>query len=414
MPRLDRQVWVLVHRYAGLFMALFLTVAGLTGTILALDPWLNDALNPGQWRVPVQERPMLDGFTLRERALAAEPRARINYVILNLEPGRLAYYGLEPRTDPATGRSFDLGYTGLNLDPYTGAVVSRDVKVGLWPVTRRNFTQVLFALHTSLACGEVGRWLFGLSALVWVLDAFVGFYLTLPRRRAGPAALAARAGWWGRWWPSWRFTWRGRAYPVNFSLHRAAGLWTWVVLFALAASSVCFNLPEIYGPVMRTVFRMPDVQAGLLDLPQPLLDPTIPWREAAAIGERLTAEQARHQGFTVKPAPGTMWFFYNPAKGVYSYPAHGDRDVGYHWIGSVVHFDADTGKFRAIECSSGGHPATTFTSWVCAIHTCTVGGVAVHVLVGAMGLVTALLSITGVYLWWKKHANRKVLEMRGG
>ena len=403
--RLRRHHWVLVHRCAGLNLAFFLTVAGLTGTILAFDSWIYEWLNPDLSRVQVQDRPVLDGFTLRERALAIEPRARANYVVLNLEPGRVAYYGLDPRIDPATGQPYNLGYTGLYLDPYTGAEVAREADAGLWPITRRNLLSVVFALHTSLACGEVGRWLFGLAAIIWVLDSFVGFYLTLPPRRR---RAATRPWWWARWWPSWRFTWRGKAYPVNFNLHRASGLWAWALLFALAASSVAFNLPEVYGPVMRTVFRMPDVKAGLPDLPTPTPDPAIGWREAAAIGERLTAEQARLHGFKVRPAPGTMWFLYDPVKGIFSYPSHCDRDVGYHLVGSTVHFDGRTGEFRAIEFSSGHHAATTFTSWVSAIHTCTVGGVAMHVLVGLAGLVTALLSITGVYLWWKKRSARRL------
>jgi uncharacterized iron-regulated membrane protein len=36
-----RRFWVLVHRYAGLFMAFFLSVAGLTGSILAFDGEIN-------------------------------------------------------------------------------------------------------------------------------------------------------------------------------------------------------------------------------------------------------------------------------------------------------------------------------------------------------------------------------------
>jgi uncharacterized iron-regulated membrane protein len=157
---------------------------------------------------------------------------------------------------------------------------------------------------------------------------------------------------------------------------------------------------------MRTVFRMPDVQAGLPDLPTPVPDPALGWREAAAVGERLTAEQARLHGFRVRPAPGTMWFSYDPVKGIFSYPAHGDRDVGFHLVGSTVHFDGATGRFRAIEFASGHNAATTFTSWVNAIHTCTVGGVPMHFLVGLAGLVTATLSVTGVYLWWKKRRFR--------
>ena len=43
----DRQTWVWLHRYAGLLTALFLTVAGLTGSILACGPDIGAGRNPG-------------------------------------------------------------------------------------------------------------------------------------------------------------------------------------------------------------------------------------------------------------------------------------------------------------------------------------------------------------------------------
>ena len=404
---MTRRFWVLVHRYAGLYLAGVLIVAGLTGSILAFDAQISRWLNPGLMQVPVQARPMLDPFTLRERALAIEPRARINFVPLNNHPGEVYYFGLEPRLDPASGRPFDLGYEGLYLNPYTGEEMGREKDIGLWPVNRKNFTRFVFALHYSLAAGETGRWLFGLAALVWTVDCFVGFFLTWPRRQparvgAVPAVSPVRKAWLARWLPSWRFVWRGRPYRINFNLHRATGLWTWVLLFIFATSSVCFNLPEVYGPVMNRVFLMPDVRGSLPDLPQPAPDPGLDWREAAIIGERLTAQQATLHGFKPRPAHGTVWFYYDPVKGLFSYPAHSDLDVGYHYAGTTVFFDGKTGEFRGIQFASGHNAAATFTTWVSGIHNCTIGGFPMQIVVSLTGLVVAMLSGTGVYLWWRK------------
>ena len=141
-----------------------------------------------------------------------------------------------------------------------------------------------------------GGLLFGIAALIWTFDCFVGFYLTLPRPLPETASQESRS-WWSRWWPSWKFFWRGKPYRINFSLHRAVGLWIWPLLLIFAISTVSFNLPQVYLPIMKKFFHMPDVAGDLPNLPAPIPDPALSWREAAAIGQKLAAEQAKLHGF---------------------------------------------------------------------------------------------------------------------
>jgi len=402
-----RKLWVVVHRWTGLYMALILTVAGLTGAVLAFDEPLNEWLNPGLFKVPVGPEPRLDPYALREAALTLEPRARIDFVTLDPDPGDVGSFVLIPRIDPATGKPYDLGPTVIMVDPYTGAELAR-LSDSLWPITSRNLIGVIFQLHVCLCLGETGRWLFGIAAVLWSLDAFVALYLTFPVRRG--AVLEAAGGrpgsWLSRWRVSWSIKWGAGAWRVNFDLHRATGLWSWPLLFAFASSSIAFNLPEVYGPVMNGVFHMPDPYAAIPDLPTPRPDPKLGFREAAVIGARLTEEQGRQLGFTLRHAHGHRFFMYDAAKGVYVYPSHTDRDVGYHHVGAEVYLDGDTGAYRGISLASGGHWATTFTTWVSAIHTAVFEGQLMHVVACLTGLGTALLSVTGVWIWWKKRGFR--------
>jgi len=108
----------------------------------------------------------------------------------------------------------------------------------------------------------------------------------------------------------------------------------------------------------------------------------------------------------VRQAHGHRFFMYDAAKGVYLYPSHTDRDVGFHHVGAVVYLDGDTGEYRGIALASGGDWATTFTTWVSAIHTAVFEGQLIHALVCLTGLGTALLSVTGVWIWWKKRGFR--------
>ncbi|WP_422552365.1 PepSY domain-containing protein [Methylovulum miyakonense] len=70
-------------------MAFFLIIAGLTGSVLAFYGELEHWLNPPE-QVAAQASPMLDPFTLRERALALNTRGQINSV--SLAPAKLEQY----------------------------------------------------------------------------------------------------------------------------------------------------------------------------------------------------------------------------------------------------------------------------------------------------------------------------------
>ena len=73
-----RQFFVFVHRWAGLAMTLFLIIVGLTGSALAFREELDIWLNPELLTVAKRDAPLLDGFTLREKAAALYPDARFD------------------------------------------------------------------------------------------------------------------------------------------------------------------------------------------------------------------------------------------------------------------------------------------------------------------------------------------------
>ncbi len=181
-----RHHWVLIHRYAGLAMTVFLVIVGITGSLLAFYHELECWLAPELLTVPVRDARMLDPFTLRERAEALEPRARIDQVPLAQTPGESYGVWLTPKTDPETGKDYALPYTQIFLDPYTGDRLGTR-KWGKVSLARENLLPFLYRLHYSLALpestGNLGGYLLGITALVWTLDCFIGFYLTLPRRR---------------------------------------------------------------------------------------------------------------------------------------------------------------------------------------------------------------------------------------
>jgi uncharacterized iron-regulated membrane protein len=411
---MNRQLWVRVHRYAGLFMALFLVVAGLTGSVLAFRAEIDAWLNPPP-PVALHARPVLDPLALRERLLAQRPDLVIHQVRLaSPEPDRAFTTWVESARDPAAGAPTALRFQVVYQDPYTGAVLgTARPPTGLWPVTGENVIDVVYALHYRLALpGGLGKWLFGAAALVWTLDCFVGAYLTFPltlRRVASPAgkpAAVAAKSWWARWWPAWRVKVGASSYRLNLDLHRAGGLWLWPMLFIVAWSAVGFNLPEqVYDRVMRRAFG---TAADPLARPRPP-GPTpaelpLGWREAHAQAQRWMAAQALAQGFMVRRE---VELVYQPDERQFIYVVVSDRDLDDAHAATYLGLDAFTGEFVGLKLPTGQHLGSTVDHWLKSLHQARVWGWPFKAFVVVLGLAVAYLSASGVYLWWKKRLARQ-------
>lgn len=392
-----------MHRCCGLAIAVFITVAALTGSILAFKTELNAWINPPDG-VPSLGRTMLDPLQLRARAMELVPSSRVDWV--NLEPVSGQSYELWlQRNDnlPAASAAVPLR---IFLNPYTGDEVRRDTAstggYPYWPLNRHNLLDFVNSLHVSLTMpGEIGRWLLGIVALVWTFDCLVSLYLTLPPRNLR----YSDRGFWRRWAPAWKLKWPTSAYRFHFNLHRASGLWAWLVLLMFAWSSVGFNLrEEVYNPIMTSVFGMQVPYPTHPLLKEPISTPEIGWQDARLIGRRLMDEQAQAKRFTVG-AEG--WLYYDSARGLYTYCVHSPLDVP-SWCSTQVVFSGMTGALLAFNASSGhGNAATDFTTWISTLHMAAVWGLPLKIAVCLAGILTTMLTWTGVYLWWKKRKVRR-------
>ncbi|WP_373510462.1 PepSY-associated TM helix domain-containing protein, partial [Thiocapsa sp.] len=207
-------------------------------------------------------------------------------------------------------------------------------------------------------------------------------------------------GWWARWRPAWAVRWRGGVYKVNYDLHRAGGLWPWAMLFVLAWSSVAFNLKDVYNPVMRTLFHtQPEVAESIPTLDADVPEPAMGWREGLEWGRTWMAVVAGEKGFTVTAEDA---FSYDPHRGLFRYRVQSDRDVADTWGSTSLWFDAETGALRATHIPAGEAAGDTLTTWLLALHMAAVWGLPFKIFVTLVGVVVALLSVTGVVIWWRK------------
>ncbi|WP_313079013.1 PepSY-associated TM helix domain-containing protein [Pulveribacter sp.] len=400
-----RAFWTVVHRWAGLTVALFLIVAGLTGAVISWDHEIDEWLNADIMHTPGRG-PLQDPLVLAAAVEADDPRAEVSYMTLGLEEGHAASFLVRPRTDPATGAKYALGYNTVYVDPVTARITGNRDSRSI-ALSKRNLMPWLRHLHESLhmpAFWGSDRWgfrLMGVVALVWLLDSFVALYLTFPPRQA----VRSVRTWASRWRPSWLLRWRAGGYKLNFDLHRAGGLWVWGVIIVVSFTSFSLNLyREVFYPGMSTISTTTPGPYETLK-PAPLgtfIEPRIGFADAIAI--------ARHEGERLGFAhpPGGIWYggdfpFYNVS---FFDPGN---EMGALGMGlSNIYVSSDTGEVLGTHRPWHGTAADVFVQLQLPLHSGRILALPGRILMSLMGLVVVMLSVTGIVIWERKRRARRL------
>ncbi len=393
-----RRWWVLWHRWVGLVLTLFLVIAGLTGVLLAWSDPIEALVAPKVFVAPATGSARLDPLAMREIVAARYPSANANLVELDAKPGKTAMFYLTPKPGAAA-----LANDEVFVDPASGAITGArktgDISQGL-----KNLMPFVLRLHYGLVAGVIGSYVFGIAAILWTIDCFVGAWLTLPvRRMAGdfPGVAGPTPSWWSRWAPAWRVRWGSNAHKLNFDVHRAGGLWLWALLFVFAVSSVSLTLPQVYRPVARAALGYTDVYGALPNHPVDR-PPALGWREAHAAAQARMLNLAHRRGFTVVHE---TWLSYDPFKHAYAYRVRGSGDLSLNGH-TGLYIDADTGALLAVETPETGSPGDRITAWFESLHMADAFGWPYQIVVSAVGGGVVALSVTGVVIWSKKRAAR--------
>jgi uncharacterized repeat protein (TIGR04052 family) len=391
-----RNIMGVIHRWTGLAIAVFLIIVGLTGTLLAFRGHIDALFNPGMHVKHAPGQKELSLAELAERAEADLPHARLGFFAVEADQ---VIFHLVARTNPATGKPYTDTELHVAFNPYTG----ERLHCGLASDPNRPCRDVMgfiYDLHTSVTTRTDWGWRFvGAVALLWTIDCFVAFFLTLPRG-TGP--------FWKRWRQAWQVKWGANSTRVHFDLHRAGGLWLWPLLFVFAWSSVMLGLREVYDPVMATVFDFANDSDFMAKnvIPKPLENPKLNWREVEATGAKMMSEAAAAHHFTIERPYGMA---YIPEYGAYTYGVRSSLDLRGHGWDTTVLIDGNTGQLRELDLPRGQHLGNTISTLLWGIHYGDLRDwLPYRVLVGGFGIFLAVLSYTGVVIWWRKQKAKKM------
>jgi uncharacterized iron-regulated membrane protein len=388
----------LLHRWFGLFTAVFLFIAGATGAVISWDHELDSALNPALYFS--QQGTHRPALALADEVEAAHPQAQVGYLPLRVEQGEALQVWVEPRVDPGTGEPFALPYNQLALNPVSGVEQGRRFW-GDVSLTRENLLPFLYKLHYSLELPPVGgidagSLFMGIVAIVWVLDAFVSLVLSFPNLRS--------------WRKSFAFRWHRGSHAVTFDLHRSGGVWIWLLLLVLAITAVSMNLrSQVVVPIVSALSTLtPNPFDGTEPIaPKEQVNPAI---SRARVVELATEEAAR-RGWSA-PAGAIS---YSPEYAVYGVgffePGndHGDGGLGNPWL----YFHASDGSAAGADVPGTGSVGDIFLQAQFPLHSGRIIGTTGRVLMTLLGIAIAALSVTGIVLWWRKRrARRQAFSVR--
>lgn len=352
----------------GIGIGLYVSIMGVTGSILVFRPELDSLRLPRQWREPRTSTPA-DAGTVIAHLKAAYPAVRI----ISLE----APTSLNPTFVATLGGR---GRAVVACDPTTGEVLGPVPPPEAWLTFVRS-------LHETLLIRGRGRTWNGVGAALLLLLAATGLV---------------------NWWPgvlNWRqalkvgfqFGWR----RINFDLHRAAGFWALLLVASWAVSGIyfawtrqVFDVVNSWSPVISA--RPPAVVAiPSENVPEPDLDDLV--ARASVID------------------PGTTWseiFFPFSVRAPLEIIM---RRAGGHGreYEDTVYFNPYTGEHLATWRYGVNESMGDWFIWLqIPLHFGTSWGLAVKVMWAIAGLVLPLLAITGGIMYWNRVLRHGLSRLR--
>ena len=393
-----RVISLWIHRYTGLAIAAFLVIAGLTGSVIAFAPELDTWLNPELYGPASQDRP-LPISELIERVEQADLRVKVEgiFSFASASTSSTVLYVL-PRRDPLAGRPAALAINQLFADSTTGEIRGTRLR-GACCFESKHVIPFLRLVHWSLFAGFTGQMFMGSVAAVWTLNCLVGLYLTLPRGRP----------FFARWLPAWKAKVTGGTHRVSFHLHRASALWSWGMLLVLAITSVALGLHhQIFRPLVSSIASLtPDpMEAARSRLRSDAVVPRLSISDAIAMAEAKGAEDG-----TPLSAANVIHF---SGLGLYRVGLARAGEGRSGGLGlTYIYIDDRDGGVMSTQIPGKGTTGDVFLQLQYPLHTGQVAGMPGRIIVCVGGIVVAVISMTGVLIWFKNWQKRNHRPQRG-
>lgn len=363
-----RRLWLGVHLYLGLFGGALFVVMSLTGSFLvfykAIDEWLNPA-----WLTTTGFGPYKP---LNEVVASAQAAAPTGGWLESLEWPSHEHEVVKAWHKVPTEQLDRFRWCQVTIDPYTGAVLSRDREWGGYLVSW------IYELHQSLLLDDLGEAIVGFVAIVLLLSVSTGLYLWWPRP--------------GRLRQAFTFRQSGSVIRWHYNWHKLSGVYSAIVLAVLAFTGVYLAFPTYVIPLV-SVFSSVD-EPGNKDFVQSRPVSGVP---------PLSAEQAVKLAQSLFPdGRVTSIGIPHEVADAYEMTMHRPGDVRALAGNNMVWLDQYSGAVLKIHDGRTATAGETFVAWLFPLHNGEAFGLIGRWIVFFAGFVPLVLYVTALRMWWLK------------
>ena len=369
-----RKLWLKVHLYLGLFAGAVFVIIGLTGSLLAFEYPLDEALNADLMTVSAYDNKTI--MPLDDIVAAGLKAVPTNGTVLNIDFPRheqLAYalWFEQPSGNP----NFPTRHQ-IFINPYTAQVTGQRLLIDFDHIWRDPFKDFILRLHYTMCLGESGMTIVGFIGIGLLFSLLTGLIVWWPLGGQFKKALTIK---------------RNASFTrFNFDLHKTMGFYGGFVLLYLVLSGVYLIFPD-YGRGLVSVFS-----------------PVTPWtnyHSVSPIADKIPINMAQVVAITDAYFPdGSYQYMVFPqnAQDVYVVGKRANDEVNQHHPYRQLWIDQYSGKIVHEQHSDTRSAGDIFEEWLYPLHTGEAFGFIGQLIILITGLLPLLLYITGVIRWLQK------------
>ncbi len=202
-----------VHLWLGIGAGLILFVVCLTGSILAFEKEIKQALNPSLYEVEVTEGMEKQSLESISKKVANQLSEDGRVFFINVPSEVNAAYEINYR--PKEGRG-----TSYMVNPYTGEILGSNKAKG------SEFFMAMFRLHRWLLLDtEVGRPIVGVATIIFFFIIVSGWVIWFPKKVKN-------------WRQGLKIKWNANWKRINFDLHSTLGFYASIFLLLMTLTGL--------------------------------------------------------------------------------------------------------------------------------------------------------------------------------